>query len=238
MPLPAFSQGCAARQDPPAAADYARAGQRQSRSIPQSDGDRSRRFVPTRDRGSMSCDLVGGPSQVRVFDLAGQGAEIGAGAAGLLGWSGGAPRRRRSAVSHRDLRRSARLVSLRPPRPTRPTSTALFRTSPADFSDCEVVREFATSKDGTKVPMNILRRKGTKLDGKNPTLLNGYGGYGISLTPRFRLGRNGLARAGRRLSPSPTSAAAANTARTGTTPAISPRSKTSSTTSSPACRNT
>lgn len=64
-------------------------------------------------------------------------------------------------------------------------STALFETSPADFSDCEVVREFATSKDGTKVPVNIIRLKGTKLNGKNPTLLTGYGGYGISQRPNF-----------------------------------------------------
>jgi prolyl oligopeptidase len=64
--------------------------------------------------------------------------------------------------------------------------TALHSTSPADFSDCEVVREFAVSRDGTKVPMSILRKKGTKLDGKNPTLLYGYGGYSSSLTPRFR----------------------------------------------------
>jgi prolyl oligopeptidase len=63
--------------------------------------------------------------------------------------------------------------------------TALFRTSPADFSDCEVVREFAKSKDGTRVPMSIVRKKGTKLDGNNPTLLNAYGGYGINLSPRF-----------------------------------------------------
>jgi prolyl oligopeptidase len=63
--------------------------------------------------------------------------------------------------------------------------TGLARTSQADFSDCEVVREFATSKDGTKVPMNILRKKGTKLDGTNPTLLYAYGGYGINLSPRF-----------------------------------------------------
>jgi prolyl oligopeptidase len=53
----------------------------------------------------------------------------------------------------------------------------------------EVVREFATSRDGTKVPLNILRRKGTKLDGKNPTLLYAYGGYGINLTPNFNLNR-------------------------------------------------
>jgi len=64
--------------------------------------------------------------------------------------------------------------------------TALFQTSKADFSDTEVVRESCTSKDGTKVPINILRRKGTKLDGQNPTLLYGYGGYGVSLTPRFQ----------------------------------------------------
>ncbi len=64
--------------------------------------------------------------------------------------------------------------------------TALAKTSPADFSDCEVVREFAVSKDGTKVPLNIIRKKGTKFDGNNPTLLYAYGGYGINLSPRFR----------------------------------------------------
>ena len=66
--------------------------------------------------------------------------------------------------------------------------TALYQTSPASFADTEVVRELAVSKDGTKVPLSILRRKGTKLDGDNPTLLTGYGGYGISQTPRFRAG--------------------------------------------------
>src|SRR5581483_9821508 len=71
------------------------------------------------------------------------------------------------------------------------TPTALAGTSPVNFSDVEVVREFATSKDGTKVPLNILRRKDTKLDGNNPTLLYGYGGYGISLSPDFRLARRG-----------------------------------------------
>jgi prolyl oligopeptidase len=56
----------------------------------------------------------------------------------------------------------------------------------ADFSDAESVREWATSKDGTKVPMTIVRRKGTQLDGSNPTILYGYGGYGSCMTPRFR----------------------------------------------------
>jgi len=63
--------------------------------------------------------------------------------------------------------------------------TALSSTSPADFSDTEVLREVAISKDGTRVPLTILRRRGTALDGANPTLLYGYGGYGLSLTPAF-----------------------------------------------------
>jgi len=63
--------------------------------------------------------------------------------------------------------------------------TELYVTSPADFSQVEVIRKFATSKDGTQVPMNIIRRKGTKLDGNNPTILYGYGGYGASQTPRY-----------------------------------------------------
>jgi len=67
--------------------------------------------------------------------------------------------------------------------------TALAMTAPVSFDDIEVVREFATSKDGTKVPLNILRKKGLKRDGRNPTLLYGYGGYGISLTPGFDVTR-------------------------------------------------
>ena len=63
--------------------------------------------------------------------------------------------------------------------------TALFQTSPVDFSDTEVVRESAVSKDGTRIPMSVIRRKGSKLEGTAPTLLTGYGGFGVSLTPHF-----------------------------------------------------
>ncbi len=63
--------------------------------------------------------------------------------------------------------------------------TPLRITSPADFSDCEVVREFAPSRDGTLVPINIIRRKDIQLDGQNPAVLTGYGGYGISLSPWY-----------------------------------------------------
>lgn len=64
--------------------------------------------------------------------------------------------------------------------------TALSSTSPVDFSDIQVRREFATSKDGTQVPVNILVPKGVKLDGDNPCLVTGYGGYGVNITPRMR----------------------------------------------------
>jgi prolyl oligopeptidase len=65
------------------------------------------------------------------------------------------------------------------------SETKMVTVSPTTFADAEVVREFAVSKDGTRVPLNIIRKKGTKLDGANPTLLEGYGGYGISLSPMF-----------------------------------------------------
>ena len=61
----------------------------------------------------------------------------------------------------------------------------LSSTSPVSFDDIEVTRLMAKSKDGTEVPMNIMHRKGVKLDGSNPALLNAYGGYGISLSPSF-----------------------------------------------------
>jgi prolyl oligopeptidase len=63
--------------------------------------------------------------------------------------------------------------------------TALKVTSPVAFNDAEVVRVFATSKDGTRIPLNIIEKKDTKRDGKNPVLLYGYGGFGISMTPSF-----------------------------------------------------
>jgi prolyl oligopeptidase len=64
--------------------------------------------------------------------------------------------------------------------------TALVATSPADYKDVDVAREECASKDGTKVPLTVLRPKSVAKDGSAPALLTGYGGFGISSAPRFR----------------------------------------------------
>jgi prolyl oligopeptidase len=67
----------------------------------------------------------------------------------------------------------------------RSIETPITLTSPLDMSDFAVERVFATSKDGTKVPMTLVTKKGAKRDGRIPTLLYGYGGYGVNLSPGF-----------------------------------------------------
>jgi len=129
-------------------------------------------------------DLLGGPSQIRRFGLDGKGETM-------------IPIPMISAVQEmvalEDNSLLFRDVSYTQPSAwfhcaqgkTEPVETALRTTSPVSFADIEVTREFAISNDGTKIPLNIIFRKGMKRDGQNPTLLYSYGGYGISMSPNF-----------------------------------------------------
>ncbi len=67
--------------------------------------------------------------------------------------------------------------------------TDLFRKSEAKINanNYQTVQSFFASKDGTKVPMFITYKKGLKLDGNNPVLLYGYGGFNIPMTPAFSI---------------------------------------------------
>ena len=69
--------------------------------------------------------------------------------------------------------------------------SSLFKTidTGINYDDYETKQVFYTSKDGTKVPMFIVHKKGLKLDGNNKTLLYGYGGFNISLLPRYSVSR-------------------------------------------------
>jgi len=65
------------------------------------------------------------------------------------------------------------------------TAVPLAPPPSLDLSRFEAIRGFATARDGTKVPLSIVARKGLKRDGRNPTLVNAYGAYQISYTPYF-----------------------------------------------------
>ena len=70
------------------------------------------------------------------------------------------------------------------------TSTQFFSPNiNFNFNDYETKQVFYTSKDGTIIPMFVVHKKGIKLDGNNPTLLYGYGGFNISLLPSFSTAR-------------------------------------------------
>ncbi|MGA7673577.1 MAG: prolyl oligopeptidase family serine peptidase [Rhizomicrobium sp.] len=129
-------------------------------------------------------DIVGGPNQVRIFDIEGKPAgklplpEIAANDE-IVPLTGG------TVLFDVSTYLRPRYYAAWNPATGKTRETALKVVSPVSFADADVTRVFATSKDGTKVPVNVIMKKGTKLDGSHPVLLYGYGGYGISQTPGF-----------------------------------------------------
>jgi prolyl oligopeptidase len=140
-------------------------------------------LLPTADRLYV-VDLVGGPSEVRVFDLNGTFRGM-LPTAPVASVSGLLPLKGNEILYGTETYLENFAYFKYDPKSNGAARTRLVNSSSVDFSDCEVVRDSATSKDGTKIPMNIVRRKGTAADGNSPLLLYGYGGYGISETPRF-----------------------------------------------------
>lgn len=69
--------------------------------------------------------------------------------------------------------------------------STVYEKPKVDFNpeDYETKQVFYNSKDGTKIPMFITHKKGIELNGKNPTMLYGYGGFSVSLQPSFSTGR-------------------------------------------------
>jgi prolyl oligopeptidase len=147
-------------------------------------GGMSPHFVATADRLYVA-DIVGGPSQIRVFDLKGKFLQK-------------VPLPPATAVNQLVAGKKGELLFssdsfTQPqawyrfdPKSGEVTPTALRRASPVEFGDVEATLHFATSKDGTKVPLELVRKKGTKFDASNPTLLYAYGGFGISQKPHFK----------------------------------------------------
>ncbi len=130
-------------------------------------------------------EMVGGPTQMRVYDL--HGREQNLVTMSDISLMSGAVRTSGDEVLVRSQSYTHPPAYYRyGPDRTALQETALAQTSPADFSDCEVRREFAEAPDGTKLPVNIIMRKGTKLDGQAPTILHGYGSYGLSEQPYFQ----------------------------------------------------
>lgn len=107
--------------------------------------------------------------------------------------------------------------------------SSVYRASAADFNpdDYESHQVFFDSKDGTRVPMIITHKKGIELNGNNPTILYGYGGFDISLTPEFSITNAVWMKLGA-FTPCRIFAAVASTAKTGTWPVPKHTSRTCS----------
>ena len=154
--------------------------------IPEAKDDARRRRPASATSSSAATSRTRRP-QVKVFDLDGKLVrEVELPGIGTAGGFGGKRDRHRDVLLVHQLRHAAEHLPLRrrPPARARSSGRPKVKFDPDDY---EMKQVFYASKDGTKVPMFITHKKGLKLDGNNPTLLYGYGGFNISLTPASRV---------------------------------------------------
>jgi prolyl oligopeptidase len=125
-------------------------------------------------------------SRVRTFDL--KGKPLGEIALPGIGSAGGFPGKRTDTETFFYFTSYTRPTTIYHLDVTSGAST-VFREPKVDFDAQSYVttQVFYPSKDGTKVPMFLTHKKDLKLDGSNPTLLYGYGGFNISITPAFSI---------------------------------------------------
>ncbi len=141
-------------------------------------------FLPTA-KTLYVVDMVGGPSRVSALTLSGQSigsisTEPVASVGGLVGVGGDSV-----LLAEETYLTPLSWYLCNPATQQVPQRLAFSTPATEDFSAYEVLRDTATSKDGTRIPISILMKKGTPLDGQNPTILYGYGGFGISNEPNF-----------------------------------------------------
>lgn len=137
-------------------------------------------FAPSGDRLYVSA-IEGGPSSLAVYSASGH-------PQGSVPLDGIASVHELVPVGKHDVlfRTAGFLSEAKWFRYSGPKKIAPLSINAADlvsFADAEVVRDFANSKDGTRVPINIIRKRGLALDGTHPVVLYGYGGYNISIEP-------------------------------------------------------
>ncbi|MGV3774344.1 MAG: prolyl oligopeptidase family serine peptidase [Verrucomicrobiales bacterium] len=127
-------------------------------------------------------------SQVEIYQLNGKKLrKLDLPGVGTASGFGGAPDQRETFYSYTDLITPATVYRL----DLQTGKSSVFRAPKVDFdaSMYESRQVFYPGKDGVRIPMYLVHKKGLKLDGENPTLLYGYGGFGISILPRFNPAR-------------------------------------------------
>jgi prolyl oligopeptidase len=164
--------------------------------IDAQDGWTVRTVVPEQSQALIDATLVGGRllahylqdaySQVRIFDLNGQLVDhVRLPGLGTVDGLYGVPDDPETFFSYTDFLTPAAITRL----DVRTGEQSAFRTPkfPADTSGYLVEQVFYESKDGTRVPMFVARRRDIQLNGDTPTLLYGYGGFGIAQQPAFNV---------------------------------------------------